>query len=164
MRLIHTAFVARYSTLSPKLESPPDGRLLEALCAKPWLFADGQPFKPQDVLALPPTVDEAARALLLKGGETPPFLPVAKLVIDVRKHPGFDHLEKWVLPDQRSSFDALALMVEDVGIIGRLGAANDYPIERFRRHWPTTAAILGCRAGLCWRQFWPHLKLVATTP
>ena len=46
-----------------KLESPPDERSFEALCAKPWLLADKAPVRPQDVLALPPTVDEAARAL-----------------------------------------------------------------------------------------------------
>ena len=114
-----------------KLESPPDERSFEALCAKPWLLADKAPVRPQDVLALPPTVDEAARALLLKSGETPPFLPVAKLAIDVREHRGFAHLEKWILPDRRSSFEALALMIEDARVVGRLGAANDYPVEDF---------------------------------
>lgn len=114
-----------------KLEAPPDEQLLEALRAKPWLLADEQPVRPQDVLALPPTVDEEARALLLKNGETPPFRPVAKLAIDVRGHRGFGHLEKWVLPDRRSSFEALALMIEDVRLIGRLGAANDYPVDDF---------------------------------
>jgi hypothetical protein len=68
-----------------KLESPPDEPLLDALRAKPWLLADGQPVAPQDVLALPSAVDEAARALLLKNGEAPPFLPAAKLAIDVRE-------------------------------------------------------------------------------
>jgi hypothetical protein len=113
------------------LQSPPNGRLLEGLHAKSWLFADGHPVKPQDVLALPPAVDEAARALLLKNGEAPPFLPAAKLAIDVREHRGFDRLGKWVLPDRRSSFEALALMVEDAGIIGRLGTADEFPIDDF---------------------------------
>lgn len=136
-----------------KLEVPSDEQLLEALRAKPWLLADEQPVRPQDVLALPPTVDEAARALLLKSGETPPFLPVAKLAIDVRGHRGFGHLEKWVLPDRRSSFEALALMIEDARIIGRLGAANDYPVDDFETlasdggdlglpGWPLLAAVL----------------------
>lgn len=114
-----------------ELEVPPDEQLLEALRAKPWLLADEQPVRPQDVLALPPTVDEAARALLLKSGETPPFLPAAKLAIDVRGHRGVGHLEKWVLPDRRSSFEALALMIEDARIIGRLGPANEYPVDDF---------------------------------
>ncbi len=114
-----------------KLESPPEGRLREALGAKPWLLADEQPVRPQDVLALPPTVDEAARALLLKSGETPPFLPVAKLPIKVREHRGFARLEEWILPDPRSSFEALSWMIEDARTIGRLGASDDYPVDDF---------------------------------
>lgn len=135
------------------LDSPPSDRLREALRATPWLLADGQPVKPQDVLALPPAVDEAARALLLKGGETPPFLPAARLAIDVRQHPGFDHLERWVMPDRCSSFAALALMIEDARVVGRLGTANDYPIDDFAAlandsadlglpGWPLLAAVL----------------------
>ena len=108
------------------------------------------------MLALPPTVDEAARALLLKSGETPPFLPVAKLAIDVREHPGFAHLEKWILPDRRSSFEALALMIEDARIVGRLGAANDYPIDDF-----TTLANDSGDLGL---PGWPLLAAVLTSP
>lgn len=136
-----------------RLESPLDERPLDALRAKPWLLADGQPVAPQDVLALPSAVDEAARALLLKNGETPPFLTAAKLAIDVREHRGFDHLGKWVLPDRRSSFEALALMIEDAGIIGRLGAADEFPIDEFATlakdsgdvglpGWPLLAAVL----------------------
>jgi hypothetical protein len=136
-----------------KLESPPDERLRDALRAKPWLLADGQPVAPQDVLALPPAVDEAARALLLKNEEAPPFLPAAKLAIDVRDHRGFDHLGKWVLPDRRSSFEALALMVEDADIIGRLGTADEFPMHDFATlakdsgdaglpGWPLLAAVL----------------------
>ncbi len=108
-----------------------DDRLLDALRAKSWLFADGRPVKPQDVLALPPAVDEAARALPLKNGDASRFLPAAKLTIDVREHRGFDHLGKWVLPDRCASFVALALMVEDAGIIGRLGTADEFPIDDF---------------------------------
>lgn len=139
-----------------KLTSPPEERLLEALRAKPWLLADGQPVKPQDVLSLPSKVDEAARTLLLKSGESPPFLPVAKLAIDLREHQGFDHLEKWVLPDRRSSFEALALMVEDTMIVGRLGAAHDYPIEDF-----VTLANEGAALGL---PGWPLLAAILTSP
>jgi|GEM_PF-894593 len=140
-----------------KLESSPDERLLDAFRAKPWLLADGQPVAPQDVLALPSAVDEAARALLLKNGEAPPFLPAARLAIDVREHRGFDHLGKWVLPDRRSSVEALALMVEDAGIIGRLGAADEFPIDDFATlakdssdvglpGWPLLAAVLASEA------------------
>ena len=136
-----------------KLESSPDERLLGALRAKPWLLADGRPVAPQDVLALPPAVDEAVRALLLKNEEALPFLPAAKLAIDVRDHRGFDHLGKWVLPDRRSSFEALALMVEDADIIGRLGTADEFPMADFATlakdggdtglpGWPLLAAVL----------------------
>jgi hypothetical protein len=136
-----------------ELDSPPDGHLREELSAQPWLIADQQQFRPQDVLALPSTVDEAARALLLKHGETPPFLPVAKLAIAVREHRGFPYLEKWILPNRRSSFEALALMIEDARVIGRLGPADDYPIDDFTTlanagsslelpGWPLLAAVL----------------------
>lgn len=138
-----------------KLESPPDDRSRESLRAKPWLFANEWPVRPQDVLALPPTVDEAARALLLKTGETPPFLPVAKLAIEVREHRGFTRLEEWILPDRRSSFEALALMIEDARIVGRLGAANDYPVDDF-----TTLANSSSDLGL---PGWPLLAAVLTS-
>jgi hypothetical protein len=93
------------------------------------------------------------RALLLRSGQTAPFLPVRKLAIDVREHPGFAHLEKWILPDQRSSFEALEPMIEDSAIVGRLGQAGDYPIDDFTvlagdggdlglPGWPLLAAIL----------------------
>ncbi|MGO7643807.1 sacsin N-terminal ATP-binding-like domain-containing protein [Rhizobium ruizarguesonis] len=135
-----------------KLESPPDERLLDALRTKLWLLADGQPVAPQDVLALPPAVDEASRSLLLENEGAPPFLPAAKLAIDVRDHRGFDHLRKWVLPDRRSSFEALALMVEDADIIGRLGTADEFPIDEF-----ATLAKDSCDIGL---SGWPLLAAV----
>ncbi|GIL01093.1 MAG: hypothetical protein BroJett030_09920 [Alphaproteobacteria bacterium] len=138
-----------------ELDSPPDGHLREELSAQPWLIADQQQFRPQDVLALPSTVDEAARALLLKHGETPPFLPVAKLAIEVREHRGFPYLEEWILPDRRSSFEALALMIEDARIIGRLGAADDYPIDDF-----TALANAGSSLGL---PGWPLLAAILTS-
>ncbi|MEP4033076.1 hypothetical protein [Roseibium polysiphoniae] len=140
-----------------EFRSPPDGCLLEGLSAKFWLFADGHPVKPQDVLALPQAVDEAARALLLKNEEAPPFFPAARLAIDVREHRGFDHLGKWILPDGRSSFEALALMIEDARVIGRLGAADELPIDdcatlaKDSGHiglpgWPLLAAVLASEA------------------
>jgi hypothetical protein len=133
--------------------SEPEPRLYEALRTVAWLIADERPIAPQDILALPPSVDEAARALLLRSGQTAPFLPVRKLAIDVREHPGFAHLEKSILPDQRSSFEALGLLIEDSAIVGRLGQAGDYPIDDFTvlagdggdlglPGWPLVAAIL----------------------
>ena len=74
------------------------------------------------------------------------------------KHPGFAHLEKWVLPDQPSSFEALALMIENSKIVGRLGSADDYPIDDFTTlandggdlklpGWPLLAAVLSSLNG-----------------
>ncbi|MGO6755911.1 sacsin N-terminal ATP-binding-like domain-containing protein [Rhizobium ruizarguesonis] len=134
------------------LTSLPGEHLLKSLRAKPWLLADEQPIRPSDVLALPPTVDEVTRALLLKSGERPPFFPVTKLAIDVREHLGFAHLEEWVLLNRRESFEALALMIEDREIIGILGTADSYPIEEF-----TTLAEGGAQLGL---PGWPLLGTV----
>jgi hypothetical protein len=139
-------------------KSEPEPRLNEALRTAPWLVADEKPIAPQDVLALPPSVDEEARALLLRSGQPAPFLPVRKLAIDVREHPGFVHLEKWILPDRPSSFGALALMIEDSKIVGRLGSADDYPIDDFNTlandggdlklpGWPLLAAVLSSLNG-----------------
>ena len=50
--------------------------LVEQLRTTSWLMVDERPVAPNDVLALPATVDVAARAILLKDGEEPPFLPV----------------------------------------------------------------------------------------
>lgn len=129
--------------------------MLEALRVTPWLVVDEKPVSPQDVLALPPTADEAARALLLKNGEVPPFMPVQKLAIEVREHRGFAHLEEWVLPDRKSSFAALALMIEEARIVGRLGGPNDYPVQDFM-----TLAISGDDIGL---PGWPLLAAVLSS-
>ncbi len=137
------------------LQSPPDGPIIERLRVRSWLFADGHPVKPLDILALPPAVDEAARVLLLNNGETPPFLPAARLAIDVRAHRGFDQLIRWVLPDRRSSYEALALMVDDGGIIGCLGTADDLPIDDF--------AILAKDGGDVGLPGWPLLAAVLTS-
>ena len=120
------------------------------LVTKRWLVADDRPVAPQDVLSLPTPVDEAARALLVKSGEAPPFEPAGRLAIDIRQHPGFAHLRERILPDQRSSFAALALLVEETGVIGRLGPANAGLIEDL-----TVLALEGHDPGL------PGWKLVS---
>lgn len=137
------------------LESQPDERLLDALRAEPWLLAGGHPVKPQDVLALPPAVDESARALLLANGEAPSFLPAGRLATDVHEHRGFVHLKEWVLWDGHASFEALALMVEDAGIIGRLGTAEELPIDDF--------ATLAKYSGDVGLQGWSLLAAVLTS-
>src|SRR5690606_10322722 len=60
-----------------------------------------------------------------------------------------------ILPDRRSSFEALALMIEDARVIGRLGSADDYPIDDF-----TTLANAGSSLEL---PGWPLLAAVLTS-
>ncbi len=95
-----------------------------ALRTKRWLVANGRPIAPEDVLALPSAVDEAARTLLGKQGEAPPFEPVGGLAVDIRQHSAFEYLCKWILPDRRSSFEALGWLVEDARIVGRSGSVD----------------------------------------
>ena len=127
--------------------------LIEQLRTTSWLIVDERPVAPNDVLALPATVDAAARAILLKDGEEPPFLPVGKLTPDVKEHPGFVPLEKWVLPSQHWSIDALSLMIQESEIIGRLGTTDGFPVKDFTSlakngidlplpGWPLMAAAL----------------------
>jgi hypothetical protein len=134
------------------------GPRLAALQKTPWLVAEGKPIPPEDVLALPPDVDEAARTVILKEGDPPPFMPAQKLAIDIREHAGFKHLREWVLPDQQTSFVTLALMIEDSEIVGRLGSADDYPIDDFTTlandggdlrlpGWPLLAAVMSSLKG-----------------
>src|SRR5262249_9576894 len=95
--------VARLSEDNSEL----DPQLHEALRTIPWLVAEGASVAPQDVLTLPPLVDETARMLLLKDGCAPPFMPARKLAINLREHAGFAYLEKGVLPNERLSFATL---------------------------------------------------------
>src|SRR5262249_44084102 len=74
-------------------------QLFKALETIPWLVAEAIAVAPENVLTLPPSVDEAARTLLLRNGQPPPFWPARKLAINLREHPGFAYLEKYVLPD-----------------------------------------------------------------
>lgn len=111
------------AALSPD-DSNLEPEIRTMLITKRWLVADDRRVAPQDVLSLSAPVDEAARALLVRSGEAPPFEPAGRLAIDIRQHPGFTHLRERILPDQRSSFAALALLVEGAGVIGRLGPVD----------------------------------------
>ena len=128
-------------------------QLAASLCETPWLTAQDMTAAPEDVLALPEMVDEHARALLPRNAGRPPFWPMRHLTIDVRNHPGFEYLRRCVLPDELSSLEALALMIEDAQIVGRLGSAAGYPIVAFTAlamanadlklpGWPLLAAVL----------------------
>jgi len=127
--------------------------LTRLLRERPWLFVEGAPVSAQDIFALPQPIDQAARAVLLPGGERPAFFPADQLPNDVRLHRAFKALEKHILPDQRSSFDALGLIIDDAGLVGRLGGAEDFPLDDFTLlakagvdlalpGWPLLASIL----------------------
>ena len=128
-------------------------QLSDALRERSWLVAQGTPVAPEDVLTLPEAVDQEASLLLPQEGGRPPFWPARTLAIDVLNHPGLEYLKSRVLPDERSSFVALTLMIEEAGIVGRLGLADDYPMEEFTAlananvdmklpGWPLLAAAL----------------------
>ena len=69
--------------LGRRQERPSPG-LGKALQERPWLVADGLSVAPQDILALPSAVDEAARRLLIADGQRPSFFPSGHLAVDIR--------------------------------------------------------------------------------
>ena len=127
--------------------------LLLKMRRTPWLTAEAAPIAPEYVLALPPNVDEAARSTLFKEGDAPTFSTAQKLAIDIRDSAGFERLRDWVLPTSGQSFQALAMMISDQGIVGRLGSSEEYPVDDFGvlaiagrdlrlPGWPLLAAVL----------------------
>ena len=130
-----------------------DSALATQLRKVRWLVADGVPVSPDNVLALPPGVDEQARALLQAGEERPAFVPMDALSIDIRQHAGFEYVKKHLLPDADASLDALAEMIDDAGLVGRLGAEDDRLVDDLATlaqnsaklalpGWPLLAAVL----------------------
>ena len=105
-------------------QQQPGSDLIRVLQERPWLVADGLPVPPRDVLSLPPAVNDAALRLLIAEGTRPPFFPSRQLAVDIREHEAFARLSEWVLPDQATSLDVLALMIEDLKIVGRVGAVE----------------------------------------
>ena len=127
--------------------------LLPTLRETPWLIAEATPITPADVLALPSNVDEAARVTLLTEGKTLAFSTAQKLTIDIRNSDGFEKLRHSILPTVTQSFEALTMMIEEQGIVGRLGRAADFPVDDFEVlarsgadlrlcGWPLLASIL----------------------
>ena len=130
-----------------------DSDMLAQLRNIRWLVADGVPVSPDNVLALPPGVDEQARALLPTGDERPAFVPIDALPIDVRQHAGFEYVKKPLLPDADASLEALAEMIDDAGLVAHLGADDDRLVNDFAAMaqnganlalpgWPLLAAVL----------------------
>ena len=121
--------------------------LKESLRTTPWLAADGRAVAPKDLLALPAAVDEAAKRQLAG------YISVRRLPEGIRAHPAFRYTQDELMPDRRSSTAALAQMIAVAGLQGRLGAAEDFPIDQFIElakmgadlklpGWPLLAAVL----------------------
>ena len=114
-----------------------------------WLETADGAVAPMDVLLLPPAVDEAAEQQF---GDAPDYVTLRRLH-KIRERPGFRYVESHLIPDQRSSVAALARMIGNSRLQGRLGSAVDYPIEQFTilakmstdlklTGWPLLAAVL----------------------
>ena len=124
--------------------------LREVLRTERWLGTADIAVAPKDVLQLPRSVDEAAEAHFR---DSAGYISLGRLPERIRRHPGFRYAERHVIPDQRSSVGALARMIDAAGLAGRLGAAEEYPIEQFTElakmgadlklpGWPLLAAVL----------------------
>ena len=128
----------------------PRTALKESLRTKPWLAADGKAVAPKELLSLPPAVDEEAERQIAGSSR---YISVGRLPEGIRAHPGFRYAQEELIRDRRSSIAALAQMIAVAGLQGRLGAAEDFPIDRFTElaemdadlklpGWPLLAAVL----------------------
>ena len=100
----------------------------EPLRTTAWLGAAGRAVAPEDVLRLPPSVEETAERHF---GDSADYITVPRLHEEIRIHPGFRFVDRHVIPTCRSSLDKLSEMISDGCLPGRLGSASDYPIEQF---------------------------------
>ena len=122
--------------------------LLPTLRETPWLIAEATPITPADVLALPSNVDEAAGVdTLLTEGKTLAFSTAQKLTIDIRNSNGFEKLRHSNSPTVAQSVEALTLMIEEQGIVGRLGRAGWTFLSTTSRYSPDRVLTCGCAAG-----------------
>jgi hypothetical protein len=126
----HTEILDALAMLSDRREELPHD-IQRALRESQWLLAADEPISPHDVLTLPADVEAAAKAVLFSNAGRALFLPVGDLPLEVKKHPAFGYLVTQVLPDQSSSFAALTMMIQDAGLIARVGPTQDYPSEDF---------------------------------
>lgn len=127
--------------------------LLRLLRETAWLIVGGSPVSAQDILTLPKGVDQAARTALLARDRQSAFFTADQLSNKTRTHKAFMVLERQILPDQRASFVALGLMIEDAGLVAHLGRAEEFPLDDFAvmarvganlalPGWPLMASIL----------------------
>ncbi len=123
---------------------------IESLRTTRWLVTDDRAVAPKDLLALPTVVDEAAERCLAGSSR---YISVRRLPERIRTHRGFRYAQEKLIADQPSSVAALGQMIVDGGLQGRLGAAEDFPIDHFTvlarmgadlklPGWPLLAAIL----------------------
>ena len=124
--------------------------LKESLRTTPWLAADGRAVAPKELLSLPAAVDEAAERQLAGSSR---YISVRRLPEGIRAHAAFRYAQDELMRDRRSSITALAQMIAVAGLQGRLGAAEDFPIDQFSElakmgadlklpGWPLLAAVL----------------------
>ena len=134
----------------PLDNAAPRPALLESLRTTPWLALDDIAVAPNQLLALPPEVDNAAEPNLAVSST---YISVGRLPARVRMHPAFRYVQDELVPDQRCSLARLERMIAAVGLQGRLGAAEDLPIDQFTElarmgadltlpGWPLLAAVL----------------------
>ncbi|MGP9819343.1 sacsin N-terminal ATP-binding-like domain-containing protein [Salinarimonas sp. NSM] len=134
------------------LDEPLDGRLREPLRRLAWLRLGERLVPPQDVLHLPPAVDEACRRLLGRDDEAS-FHAAASLPAHMREHPGFARLQRDVLPSEAASVGALALQIEALGVIGLpvaweattardLGTLAAHGVDLHLPGWPLARALM----------------------
>lgn len=95
-----------------------------------WLPHAGATRCPRDFLDLPERMERAARAALPAGAAWP---TVGSLDETIVGHPGFAAVRHQLLPKRAESLDLLALQVEDAGLVGKLGAPNDFDLADARR-------------------------------
>jgi hypothetical protein len=70
-------------------------------------------------------LDGAARVVL---GRNAAWIAETSLPMAMREHPGFAFVGEHLLPTPEESLMALALMIKDRNLVGRIGSADDYPI------------------------------------
>lgn len=124
--------------------------LIGSLRTARWLTVDRRAVAPKELLALPREVDEAADRRLSGSSR---YIAAGRLPERIRTHPGFRFAQENLIPDRPSSIAALARMIVFGGLQGRLGAAEDFPIDQFTElaridadlklpGWPLLAAVL----------------------
>ncbi|WP_442580320.1 sacsin N-terminal ATP-binding-like domain-containing protein [Mesorhizobium sp. ASY16-5R] len=129
-----------------------DSQVRDRLAKSAWLAVGGRNVAPTDILSLPEDVGGPARALLGRG-EDLAFHPTASLLPAIREHRGFGRLTRDLLPSLHESFAALAVQIEERGLVGLPFPYNGQMLPDLARlagsgvdlglvGWPLMAALL----------------------